>query len=72
MNRKIKSREEYKVKLEKDQLDYSRMLDDKDLRDDLMCPKCESEKELVMTPYWGYGRRYYTCYFVCPQCDVRR
>jgi rubredoxin len=72
MDRKVKSREEYRVKLEKDQLDYSKMLDDEDLSADIICPKCHGEKELVMTPYWGAGRRYYTCYFVCPQCDGRR
>ena len=72
IDRKVKAREEYRVKLEKDQLDYSRMLDDEELREDVICPKCKGGKELVMTPYWGFGRTYYTCYFVCPKCDRRR
>ncbi len=38
----------------------------------LYCPECGSEKELVMTPYWGAQTRYYTCYFVCSQCSKRR
>ena len=72
LERKIKERREYRVKLEKDILDYSKILDDKDLRGDIICPKCDGEKELIMTPYWGFGRTYYTCYFVCPQCSERR
>lgn len=72
MDRIIKQRKEYKVKLEKDQLDYLELLNTDELKGDIICPKCQSEKELVMTPYWGFGRTYYTCYFVCPQCDGRR
>ena len=72
IDRKVRLREEYRVKLEKSQLDYSKMLDDEDLSRDIICPECGSEKELVMTPYWGYGRTYYTCYFVCPKCGGRR
>ena len=72
IDRKVKSREEYRIKLEKDQLDYHKMLDDEELGKDIICPKCQGEKELIMTPYWGFGRTYYTCYFVCPQCDRRR
>jgi len=72
MDRIVKLRKEYKVKLEKNQLDYSEILKTEDLKDDIICPKCQSEKELVMTPYWGFGRTYYTCYFVCPQCEGRR
>ena len=72
MNRIVKQREEYRVKIEKDQLDYSKILNEEDLSKDIICPKCHSEKELVMTPYWGFGRTYYTCYFVCPKCDERR
>jgi hypothetical protein len=72
MDRIIKLRKEYRVKLEKDQLDYSEILNEKELSGDIICPKCQSEKELMMTPYWGFGRTYYTCYFVCPQCDGRR
>jgi hypothetical protein len=72
MDRIIKQRKDYRVKLEKDQLDYSELLSDDELKVDIICPKCQGEKELVMTPYWGFGRTYYTCYFVCPQCDGRR
>lgn len=72
MDRIIKQRKEYRVRLEKNQLDYSELLNDDELKVDIICPKCQSEKELVMTPYWGFGRTYYTCYFVCPQCDGRR
>ena len=72
MDRNVKLRTEYRVKLEKDQLDYSRILDDEELGKDIVCPECHSEKELVMTPYWGWGRTYYTCYFVCPRCETRR
>ena len=72
MDRTVKLRKEYRVKLEKDQLDYLRMQDDEELSGDIVCPNCRGEKELVMTPYWGWGRTYYTCYFVCPQCDRRR
>ena len=72
IDRKVRLREEYRVKLEKGQLDYSKILDDEDLSRDIICPECGSEKELVMTPYWGYGRTYYTCYFVCPDCGGRR
>ncbi|MBM3212695.1 hypothetical protein FJZ33_10770 [Candidatus Poribacteria bacterium] len=72
MDRIVKLRKEYKVKLGKNQLDYSEILKTEDLKDDIICPKCQSEKELVMTPYWGFGRTYYTCYFVCPQCEGRR
>jgi rubredoxin len=72
MDRAIKVRKEYRVKLEKEQLDYSKMLEDEELSRDIICPKCHGEKELVMTPYWGAQRRYYTCYFVCPRCEERR
>lgn len=72
MDRKIKLRKEYRVKLQKDQLDYPKIVNDEDLSGDIICPRCHAEKELVMTPYWGFGRTYYTCYFVCPQCDERR
>jgi hypothetical protein len=72
MDRIVKLRREYKVKLERDQLDYSKILDDEELGGDIICSRCGSEKELVMTPYWGWGRTYYTCYFVCPQCDGKR
>lgn len=72
IERHIKTRKEYRVKLEKDSLDYIKILEDEDLKDDLVCPKCHNEKEFVMTPYWGFGRIYYTCYFVCPKCDERR
>jgi len=68
IDRKIKQRKEFKVKIDKDQLDYQTMLEDEDTRDDIICPKCQTEKELVMTPYWGFGRTYYTCFFVCPKC----
>ena len=72
MDRKVRLRKEYRVKLEKGQLDYSKMLEDEDLSGDIICPKCRGEKELMMTPYWGFGRTYYTCYFVCPRCDEGR
>jgi len=72
MERTVKLRAEYKVKLEKGELDYSKILDDEELGGDIICPKCHTEKELVMTPYWGWGRTYYTCYFICPKCDKRR
>ena len=72
MEREVKLRREYRVKLEKCQLDYSKMLEDEELGEDIICPKCRGEKELVMTPYWGTARRYYTCYFVCPRCSERR
>jgi hypothetical protein len=72
MERIVNLRKEFRVKLEKDQLDYSKMLEDEDLSGDVICPKCNGEKELVMTPYWGFGRTYYTCYFVCPNCERRR
>ena len=72
MDRIVKSRTEFRMKLKKDELDHAKMMEDPDLRDDLICPKCHAEKELVMTPYWGWGRTYYTCYFVCPHCDKRR
>lgn len=72
MDRIVKLRREYRVKLQRDQLDYSEMLDDEELGGDIICSRCGSEKELVMTPYWGWGRTYYTCYFVCPQCDGKR
>ena len=71
MARKTKPRKEYRVKLEKDQLDYSEMLEDEDLCKDVICPECHSQKDLVMTPYWGATRRYYTCFFVCPECEGR-
>ena len=60
---------EYRVKLEKDQLDYSKLLEDEQMSKDVVCPKCGNNKELVMTPYWGATRRYYTCFFVCPECN---
>jgi len=41
IDRKVKSREEYRMKLEKGQLDYSRMLDDEELGKDIICPKCK-------------------------------
>lgn len=69
--RKVKTRKEYRVRIEKDQLDYSKILRDEDLKGEIVCPKCQSEKELVMAPYWGAGRTYYTCYFVCPKCDEK-
>ena len=72
MDREIKLRREFRVKIEKDQLDYSKLLDDEDLSKDVICPECGSEKELVMSPYWGSTRRYYTCHFVCPKCQARR
>jgi len=72
IKRRIKQREEYRVKIEKNQLDYSKFVSDDDLKNDVICPRCHNEKELVMTPYWGFGRTYYTCYFVCPECDERR
>ncbi len=72
MDREVKPRKEYRVKLVKDQLDYSQLLDDEELSKDVVCPECGSEKELVMTPYWGAQTRYYTCYFVCSQCSKRR
>ena len=72
MDREVKPRKEYRVKLVKDQLDYSQLLDDEELSKDVVCSECGSEKELVMTPYWGSQRRYYTCYFVCSQCGGRR
>ena len=68
MGREIKPRAEYRVKLEKDQLDYSKLLEDEQLSKDVVCAECGGEKELVMTPYWGATRRYYTCFFVCPEC----
>ena len=71
-NRKVRQRKEYRVSLEKNQLDYSKLLDDEELSRDIVCPECQCEKELVMTPYWGAERRYYTCYFVCPRCDGRK
>ena len=72
MDREVKQRKEYRVKLVKDQLDYSQLLDDEELKKDVVCSECGSEKELVMTPYWGASRRYYTCFFVCSQCSGRR
>ncbi|MEK7396212.1 MAG: hypothetical protein AAB116_04690 [Candidatus Poribacteria bacterium] len=72
IERKIKQRLEYRVKLEKDQLDYSKILNDEDLKDELVCPKCQNEKEFVISPYWGFGRIFHTCYFVCPKCEERR
>ena len=72
MDRKVRLKKEYRARLEKGQLDHSKMLEDEELNEDIICPKCHSEKELVMMPYWGFGRTYYTCYFVCPQCDRRR
>ena len=72
IDRLVRLRKEYRIKLDKDQLDYSKMLDDEELSGDIICSECGSEKELVMTPYWGFGRTYYTCYFVCPQCDERK
>lgn len=71
MDREVKLRKEYRVRLMRDQLDYSKLLEDEELIRDVICSECGSEKELVMTPYWGATRRYYTCYFVCPQCDGR-
>lgn len=72
MDRVVKLRKEFRAKLEKGQLDYSKILNDEELGADIICPRCGGEKELVMTPYWGFGRTYYTCYFVCPQCDEGR
>lgn len=72
MDRDVKSRREYRVKLVKDQLDYSKLLEDEDLSKDVICSECKSQKDLVMTPYWGATRRYYTCFFVCPRCEGRR
>jgi len=72
MDREIKLRREYRIKLAKEQLDYSKMLKEEDLAGDIVCSECNSEKELIMTPYWGTTRRYYTCYFVCPKCNGGR
>lgn len=72
VKRDVKERREYRVKLDKGQLDYAKMIKDEDVKDDLICPRCNQEKELIMTPYWGFGRTYYTCFFVCPSCDERR
>ena len=69
MDREIKPRVEYRVKIEKDQLDYSKLLDDEDLRKDIVCTECGSQKDFVVTPYWGATRRYYTGFFVCPECN---
>ncbi len=72
MDRDVKSRREYRVKLEKDQLDYSKLLEDEDLRKDVICSECHSQKDFVMTPYWGATRRYYTGSFICSKCEGRR
>ena len=72
MDREMKLRKEYRVKLEKDQLDYSKLLEDEDLKIDVICSECNSQKDLVMTPYYGATRRYYTGFFVCPKCEGRR
>lgn len=69
MDRDIKSRREFRVKIKKDELDYSKLLDDEDLGKDIACTECGSQKDLVLTPYWGSARRYYTGFFVCPKCN---
>lgn len=69
MDREIKPRIEYRVRIEKDQLDYSKLLDDEDLSKDVICAECGSQKDFVVTPYWGATRRYYTGFFVCPKCN---
>jgi len=69
MDRDIKSRRAFTVKIEKDQLDYSKLSDDEDLGKDVVCTECGGQKDLVLTPYWGSSRRYYTGFFVCPKCN---
>ena len=69
MDREIKPRVEYRIRIEKDQLDYSKLLDDEDLSKDIVCAECGSQKDFAVTPYWGATRRYYTGFFVCPKCN---
>ena len=72
MNRKVRSRDEYRVRLEKDQLDYGKLLEDDELKKDIICSECGSQKDLILTPYIGSARRYYTGIFSCPKCEGRR
>ena len=72
MNRKVRSRDEYRVRLEKDQLDYGKLLEDDELKKDIICSECGSQKDFVITPYIGSSRRYYTGIFSCPKCEGRR